>query len=306
MGRSGSAFPTALKWEAVAKAKAEKKYVIGNGSEGEPGVFKDGFILENYPQEVIAGIRTALDVIDNSSAYLYLRSDYYRKFDKKLVKGLPVSLFAKTGGYLAGEETAVCAAIEGEVIEPRIKPPYPGQSGLWGYPTLINNIETFYYVTKIVQGEYESKRFYSISGAVKNKGVYELPQSWSIQRVLAETGNLPRHKFFVQAGGGAMGEILLSHELDRQVKSPGAIIVFDAQTDAIALLKKIVDFFLEANCDKCTPCREGMYRIGQMVDSKKIDKNILDDILFVLEETSFCALGSGSVLPIKSLVKKLL
>ena len=151
LGRSGAAFPTALKWELVSKAKAKEKYIICNGSEGDPGAFKDGFILENYPQEVIAGIKIALEAIDNSSAYLYLRKDYYKKFDKKLIKGLDIKLFKKTGGYLAGEETSVCAAIEGERPEPRIKPPFPSESGLWGCPTLINNVETFYCVAKIAQ-----------------------------------------------------------------------------------------------------------------------------------------------------------
>ena len=309
LGRGGAAFPAALKWELVVQAKAEKKYIICNGAEGDPGVFKDGFILENYPQEVIAGIITALETIDNSSAYLYLRKDYYQKQKnklKKLIKGYPIEIVKKTGGYLAGEETAVCESIEGKRPEPRIKPPFPGESGLWGCPTLINNVETFYYVAQIVQGKYEKKRFYSISGAVKNKGVYELPLSWSIERILTETKNLPQGKFFLQVGGKAMGEILLSNELKRQVKGSGAIVVYDSQTNAMALLKEMIDFFLVANCDKCTPCREGIYRIGQMVKKGKIDKKALADIFFVLENTSFCALGRGSVLPLKSLINKLL
>lgn len=306
LGRSGSASPTVLKWEAVAKIKAKKKYIICNGSEGEPGVFKDGFILENYPQEVIAGMETALKTINNSFAYLYLRKDYYQKFNKKLIQGLPISLFEKTGGYLAGEATAVCEAIEGNAPEPRIKPPFLSESGLWGCPTLINNVETFYCVAKIIKGEYQNKRFYSISGAVKDPGVYELPLTWSIERILTETNNLPKTKFFIQAGGGAMGEILLSNELKRRVGGSGAIIVFDSKTDVMGLLKKMIEFFLIANCDKCTPCREGMYRLGQMVKKGEIDKKALADIFFVLKETSFCALGRGSVLPLKSLISKLL
>ena len=190
LGRGGASFPTSIKWKTVKKAKAKKKYIICNGAEGEPNLFKDGFILQNYPKEVIEGIKIALKTIDHSSAYIYLRKDYYRKFKRKLeklIKGLPITLFKKTGDYLAGEETSVFEAIEGERPEPRIKPPFPSQSGLWGYPTLINNVETFYCVAKIAKGKYKGTCFYSISGDIKNKGVYELPENYSISQILKET-----------------------------------------------------------------------------------------------------------------------
>ncbi|NQV00753.1 MAG: hypothetical protein HQ537_01335 [Parcubacteria group bacterium] len=317
LGRGGAGFPAGLKWEMVKSAKAEKKYIICNCSEGEPEVFKDGFILENYPKDIVNGIKIALETIDNSSAYIYLRKDYFDKFKSKLeelIKGLPITLFKKTGGYLSGEETTIFAAIEGKRQEPRIKPPFPPQKGLFGYPTLINNAETFYHIAKIAKDEYKKTCFYSISGEVENKGVYELPKDWPIEKILKETKNFPKFgpsadeaSFFVQAGGGVSGEILLPNELSQPVKWLRAIIVFNREkTDCFALMKKWVNFFLENNCDKCAPCREGVYRIAEILEKNKINKQLLNDIFFVLEETSFCALGRAVVVPFSSLIEKIL
>lgn len=310
LGRSGSGFPAGLKWEIVKNTKAKKRYIVVNGAEGEPGAFKDGYILEHYPDEIINGIKIALQTIDNSSAYIYLRKDYYKKFNKtlsKLIKGLPIDLFEKTGGYLAGEETVVCQAIEGEKLEPRIKPPFPAQQGLWGYPTLINNVETFYCVSKIAKNEYKDNRFYSISGDVKHKGVYELSERRTIQKILQETGNLPNFNFFIQAGGGASGKFLLPKELNQQVKGVGSIILYNRETtNVISLMKKLLDFFQKENCDKCVPCREGIFRINEMFERGNIDNKTLNDLFFVLEETSFCAFGKGAVNSLMSLYSKLL
>ncbi len=310
LGRSGSGFPTGLKWEMVRKAKAKKKYIICNVSEGEPDVFKDGFILENYLEEMMEGIKIALKTIDNSSAYIYLRKDYYEKFKKKLdalTRNLPITLFKKTGGYLAGEETVLLNAIEGKRLEPRMKPPYPVQFGLFGCPTLINNAETFYCVAKIAKNEFLGTRFYSISGEVKNKGVYDLPENWPIERVLEKTENLPAFDFFVQVGGGASGEILLPKELKQKAKGQGAIIVFNrAKTKPEFLLKKWAKFFLESGCGKCTPCREGVYRIAEMAQKENIDKKTIQDLFFVLEETSFCSFGKILVPPFRSLIEKIM
>ena len=309
-GRSGSGFPAGLKWEMVKKAKAEKKYVIANGAEGEPGSFKDEFVLKNHSDGLIEAIEIAMETIKADSAYLYLKKDYFKKFGEELKKNIgkkPIILFEKPGGYLAGEETCVCEAIEGRVPEPRIKPPFPSQVGLWGYPTLINNIETFFRVSQINRREYENKRFYSISGDVKKKGVYDLPENWTIKQILKETKNLPDFDFFAQAGGGAIGEILLPNELDRPVGGIGAIIVFNRQkTNIQSLMKKWVDFFLAENCDKCTPCREGVFRLSEMINKGIVDTEIFKDLSFVLTKTSFCPLGRSLIVPFDSALKKLL
>ena len=310
VGRSGSGFPTGLKWELVKKAKAKKKYIICNAAEGEPAVFKDTFILKNYPQEIIEGVGIALKTIDRSSAYIYLRKDNYVKFKKtleKLIKGLPIKLFKKTGGYIAGEESSVCEAIEGKMPEPRLKPPFVSEVGLWGYPTLVNNVETFYWVAKIVKNQYKRNRFYSISGDVKNKGVYELPEKWTIEKILKETKNYPNFKFFVKVDGGACGKILLPKELKCRASGPGAIIVFNLRkTNLFSLMREWAEFLHGGNCDKCVPCREGVYRILKMLDKGKINKKLLKDLFFVLEETSFCSLGKIIPKTFQGTIKKLL
>ncbi len=309
-GRGGGGFPTGKKWGIVKKAKGDKKYIVCNGSEGEPGVFKDRYILEKYPEEVIEGIKIALKTFPNSSAYIFLNKNYYKKFKtklKSLTKNLPITLFKKTGGYLSGEETVLLNEIQKETkYEPRLKPPYPTQSGLFNQPTLINNVETFYYIAQVAKDKYKQTRFYSISGDIPNKGVFELPISWSAQKILKETGNFPAHPFFVQTGGGAMGEVLLPKELNQKVEGAGAIIIYDKKkTDSFKLMEKWAKFFLKGNCDKCVPCREGVYRINEMVRTRKIDCKILSDLFFVMEQTSFCPLGKGATLPFKSLCNKL-
>lgn len=309
-GRGGAGFPTGIKWEMVKKQEAKKKYIICNGSEGEPGVFKDLYLLENYPEVVVEGIKIALETIDNSTAYFYLNKEYYKKFKIKLetlCKGLPVVIFEKHWGYLGGEETAACEVIEGKRPIVRKKPPFPGEAGLWGFPTLINNIETFYHIAKIMKGEYKNTKFFCISGAVKEKCVREFPADYTIRQVLEESGNFPDFDFFVQVGGGATGEILLPTELDQPVKGTAAIIVFDkAKTDLYELMQSWADFFMVENCDKCVPCREGAYRISEMIKTKKLDREFLDDLFFVLENTSFCTLGKSVAVPFRSLINKVL
>lgn len=308
-GRSGSGFSTALKWQIVKGTKAKKKYIIANGAEGEPGSFKDEFVLKNHGNRVVEAIEIAMKTIKAERGYLYLKKDYFEKFGEKLKGSIgekPIALFQKPGGYLAGEETSVCEAIEGKTPEPRIKPPFPTQSGLWGYPTLINNVETFFRISQISRGEYENKRFYSLSGDIKRKGVYDLPENWTIKRILKETGNLPDFDFFVQAGGGAIGEILLPDELNRSVGGIGALIVFNREkTNIQSLMKKWADFFLAENCDKCVPCREGVFRISEMINRGVIDPEIFKELALALTETSFCPLGRSLVVPFASALKKL-
>lgn len=310
LGRSGCCFPTALKWEAVKNQKSDKKYIICNGSEGEPGNYKDGYILKHYPEYVVDGIKIALKTIKKSSAYIYLNKNYYWKYGgnlKKLSRGLPIVIFKKKGGYLAGEETVACEVIEGRRFEPRERPPFVYQRGLWGYPTLVNNIETFYCVGKIAKKEYENERFYTITGAVKKPGVFKLNNDLTIKQILEETENYPGFDFFVQAGGGAMGEILLSDELGKQIEGAGSIIVFNRRkAKPLKLIKKWAEFFLKENCDKCVPCREGIFRIYEMSKAGKIDRGSMDDILFSMKETSFCPLGRNAYKPFKTLIDKVI
>jgi NADH:ubiquinone oxidoreductase subunit F (NADH-binding) len=303
-GRGGAGFPVYLKWESVLNAEGDKKYVICNGAEGELDVNKDKFILENYLNEVIDGINIALSFFNNSSAYIYLKDEYYDllkdKFDENIIP------FKEKGGYISGEETVLCNVIEGGVLRARKKPPFVSEKGLFNCPTLINNVETFYYVSKINKGEYNHERFYTVIGDIENPGVYELKDDDTIISILEKTNNIPNEDYYVQMGGGAIGEILLKEELDIPVKGMGFIRVISARTDPYSLMEKWSEFLMNGNCDRCTPCREGMYRIWEMSKKKELDFEKLDKIFEVLEKTSFCALGKGSPLAFRGLINKVI
>jgi NADH:ubiquinone oxidoreductase subunit F (NADH-binding) len=319
-GRGGAGFPTGIKWSAVAKALADKRilgeknvqaYVVCNGSEGEPNVSKDDFILENHPQEVVDGIKIAMETIGAKEAYFVLRHDLFDKYKNKLKKIIGksnIKLFKKTGGYLCGEESTMIEAIEGkERKEPRNKPPYPTEAGLWNCPTLVNNIETFYSVSLIAKDKYQHERFYTVSGDVKNPGVFYFPEYWPIEKVLHKTENFPEEDFFVQVGGGASGKIYAENELEQEVSGMGAIIVYlFSKTDIKQLMKKWIEFFYAENCGKCVPCREGVYRIREILEKEKINYEDMKEILFNLRESSFCPLGKTVAVPFESLIEKII
>ena len=312
-GRSGSGFPTGLKWSLVKKAKGKTKYVVCNASEGEPQVKKDYYILKKYPDEVINGIKIALKTLSAKQAYIYINKKYYEKLSKilkKLTKGLPIELFIKEPGYLRGEETTLLNVIEGKPPLPRIKPPFPTEKGLFGKPTLINNVETLYFVSKIINKEYCKTKFYSIAGDVKNIGVFELPLNLSIKKILTQTNNEPKFDFFVQSGGASCGEILLPNELTKPVTGLGSIIIYNKKkTDTLKLMKKWVKFFNKENCDKCVPCREGLYRVEEILNQgypSYENKKILNELFHAMEQTSLCPLGRIASTPFKSAIKKLL
>lgn len=310
LGRGGAAFPTYKKWQAVLDAPGAKKYIVANGSEGELNVHKDFFILKNHKEELVDGIKQALSCLSADQAFIYLNKKYYPRFKKpleKIIASAPIKVFEEKGGYLSGEETVVCQEIENKIARPRLRPPYPFQRGINNCPTLINNVETFYYVSKIAHNDYDHSRFYTISGDVKKPGVYQLPLDLSIKQVLEQINNYPQFDFFVQAGGGSSGEIFLPNELEREVGGSGAIIVYNRQkTDPYLLLYRWAKFFMEANCDKCTPCREGVYRLAEMVHKRMIDQAVLNELFFVMENTSFCALGKSVPGPFRSLIYKII
>jgi len=315
-GRGGASFAVHLKWQAVKDAHGQKTYIVCNGSEGELNVYKDKYILENHADEVINGIKIALQTFNNAQAIIYLNKKYYPKLNQKLKRlagKSPITIYRKTGEYIAGEETTLLEAIENKPHEPRIKPPYPAQKGLYGYPTLINNVETFYCISKIAKGQYKGEKFYSIVGDVRHPGTYVFPETATIKEIINRTHNWPKHglfmrseNFFVQAGGGATGEILLPKELGTHIKGVGSIIIYDRKkTDPYKLMETWADFFVKGNCDKCVPCREGSYRILEMIKHRKIDKQKLEELYFSLEQTSFCPLGKSIPTAFRSLIQKL-
>ena len=312
-GRGGAGFPAWQKWQMVKDARGEKKYVVCNVSEGEPAVSKDIFILENWPEIAVEGIDLAMAAIGADKGYLYLRKDYFDKYKDKLagiIGEKQIEIVREPGGYLGGEETALLESIEGKRCEPRIKPPFPPQAGLFGCPTLINNLETLYFAAKINRGEYDNTRFYSISGDIVGEGVYELPESWPIRRILETTGNSPQNGFFIQAGGGASGTILLENKLDAPLTGAGSIVVYDfAKTDPRELGLRWAEFFIKENCGKCVPCREGVYRLREIFSKEHLDSVDIGrarDIVKLLAAASFCPFGKGVANSFGGLILKLL
>jgi len=311
VGRGGACFPVEKKWAAVKNATGDKKYVVCNAAEGEPGVSKDGYILEHHADRVIDGMKIAIDFFNAEKGYLYINHAYHKKLKKKLTaltKNLPIEIFVKplNAGYIGGEESAALNAITGKRIEPRLKPPFPTTQGLWNCPTLVNNVETFYNVSLVNAGEYANKRFYSISGDCLNEGVYELPENLTIEKILKQTKNYPKFSFFVQVGGNASGEAFNSRQLKRPVLGAGSITVYSlAKNNFKTMVKYWLNFYLDESCGQCTTCREGVYRLRDAMLAEKIDWVLVNQLLENLSDASFCALGAAVPVPIKSLLKNI-
>lgn len=309
VGRGGACFSTAKKWSAVRNAVGDKKYAVCNAAEGEPGVSKDGYILENFGDKVIDGLKLAIDFLKAEKAFIYLNYAYNKKLGKKikkLINGAPIEIFVKpiSAGYIGGEESAVLNAIEGRRIEPRLKPPFPTAAGLWNSPTLINNVETFYNVSLVNAGEFKNKRFYTITGDCPNEGVYELADDLTIEKILKQTKNYPKFKFFVQVGGNASGEVFNAKQLKRPASGAGSIAVYSlVKNNFKKAVKNWLDFYLNESCGQCTACREGVYRLREALLMEKIDRLMVNDLLENLSDSSFCALGSAITTPIRSLMQ---
>jgi len=335
-GRGGAGFPTWKKIEMVDLAEGNRKFVICNGSEGEPGVHKDEYILENYPERVVDGVRIAMTYLKysqkgkriNVKGYLYLNTHLYRKYGqilRAIIHNDDIEIFHKPekAGYIGGEESALLNIMEGKVAEPRLRPPFPVTNGLWDYPTLINNVETFYDISLVMHNQYEGKRFYTINGDVRNKGVYSFPANWTINQVLIQVNNHlldldkngHKYDFFVQVGGDASGEILNNSQLNRVASGSASITVHSLiKHKPIKLLKKWVNFFFSESCGQCVPCREGTYRLNEFLKKKEIasasslqvDWQLFFVILNSTKESSLCGLGGSVHVPIYSYIENVL
>ena len=309
VGRGGANFPTATKWETVKNTRGDKKYVICNASEGEPGVRKDLFILENHADKVINGMKIAMEFISAEKGYIYLNPKYYFKLSrklKKLIKGTGIEVFKKDhmAGYAGGEESAAVNHIEGERVEPRLKPPFIATIGLWNYPTIVNNVETFYNVSLVAVDKYEKKRFVTISGDCPNEGVFYFDETLPIEKILHETSNYPKFKFFVQIGGDASGVVLNEMQLNQPVSGAGSITIYSlTKHNPLDLMRRWAYFFSNESCGQCTPCREGTYRLKEMLKRKNIDWQLVAEIINSLDESSFCGLGGAVPMPFRSYVK---
>jgi NADH:ubiquinone oxidoreductase subunit F (NADH-binding) len=305
IGRGCNSFPTAKKWQLVLAAKVKDKYVICNCSESEPGFFKDEFILDSYPERVLDGVKLAMQTLKASKGFIYLNPRYYNRLHHKiqvLIGDDKIEVFSKPADdYVGGEETALINLMEGKREEPRLRPPFVTTQGFLGQPTLVNNCETFYTVSLINEGKYNHQRFFCISGDNTPRGVFVLPEKLNIQQALIQTGHYPNFPFFIQLGGAAAGTCLRQNQLENYtLERYAGLVVHSLDKDEKELIGYWLNFFANESCGKCVPCREGTYRLLEMYNSKKYDPQLFADIIYSMQNTSFCSLGKMATSAISS------
>ena len=349
-GMGGAGFPTGLKWKLVAGEATRPKYVICNADESEPGTFKDREILAQLPHLVIEGMLLAGLTIGSEKGIVYLRHEYEQEgerlqaaIDDARRSGIlgdsvcgtqhkfDIEIFISPGGYILGEETALLEALEDKRGEPRNKPPYPGTAGLWGKPTLINNVESFAFATAIIhhgprwwqeQGkdEFHGLKFTSISGDVQNPGVYEVPCGTTVRELVELAGGSVGE---VQAflPGGASSKFLGADTLDTPLDfdamkaagsmlGTGAVIVMNDQRNLFELASNLVSFFRNESCGKCVPCRLGSDYAVQMLERTIAGEQIpsleseLIELNATMEQTSICGLGQVALAPVISMLER--
>lgn len=350
-GMGGAGFPTGRKWELVAGESAEPKYVICNADESEPGTFKDRVILETLPHLVLEGMLLAGLTVGAERGIVYIRHEYEperialeAEIEKARRTGalgenaagsgrrFDVEVFVSPGGYILGEETALLEALEDKRGEPRNKPPYPGTHGLWGQPTLINNVETFALATAIVHhgvdwwreqgsGDFTGLKFVSVSGDVEQPGVLEVPFGITVAELIERAGGMKggrRLKAFLP--GGASSNFLTADHADvpldfeamqkaGSMLGTGAVIVLDETRDLFALATNLVRFFRNESCGKCVPCRVGSEKAVDLLEGvarkerETLELAVLPELGETLEQTSICGLGQVALNPILSMLK---
>ncbi|HOJ60304.1 MAG TPA: NADH-quinone oxidoreductase subunit NuoF [bacterium] len=351
-GRGGAGYPTGLKWSTVAKAVGAKKYVVCNGDEGDPGAFMDRSVLESDPHRVLEGMIIAAYAVGAQEGYVYVRAEYPLAI-KRLrnairqaqrlgllgnnILGTPfhfhVDVRLGAGAFVCGEETALLASIEGLRGSPRPRPPYPAQYGLWGCPTLINNVETFANIAPIIRkgsawfagiGTEKSKgtKVFALAGQVKHTGLIEVPMGTTLREIVFEIGGgIPEGKQFkaIQTGGpsgGCIPEKYLDMPVDYDslselgsIMGSGGMIVIDETSSMVDVAKYFMEFCVSESCGKCVPCRVGtdqMHRLLEKIAKQKATRNdlaLLEDLCDLVKKTSLCGLGQTAPNPVLSTLR---
>ena len=336
-GLGGAGFPAGRKWRIVKDQVAPKLMAV-NIDEGEPGTFKDRTYLERDPHRFLEGLLIAANVVGIDACYIYLRDEYHgcrEMLEAELAKlkanppfKLPtIELRRGAGAYICGEESAMIESIEGKRGEPRMRPPYIAQVGLFGRPTLEHNFETLYWVRDIVQrgpewfssfGRHDRKglRSFSVSGRVNKPGVKLAPAGITIQELIDEYcgGMQDGHKFYGYLPGGASGGILPATmnaiPLDFDTLQPygcfigsAAVMVFGDKDKARDMALNVMHFFEHESCGQCTPCRVGTGKAAQLMQAKSWDQNTLEDLATVMVDASICGLGQAAPNPIRCIHK---
>ena len=351
-GRGGGGFPTGRKWALTAPNKAPQKYVVCNADEGDPGAFMDRSVLEGDPHCLVEAMTIAGYAIGATQGYVYVRAEYpiavarlqiaidqareYGLLGKNIFgSGFDFDLHIRlgAGAFVCGEETALMTSIEGNRGEPRPRPPYPAVKGLFGMPTVENNVETFANVPQIIlrgaewfasMGTERSKgtKVFALGGKIKNTGLVEIPMGTTLREIIHEIGGgIPNGKQFKAAqtggpSGGCIPASLIDTEVDYDnltaigcMMGSGGLIVMDEDTCMVDMAKFFLEFTVDESCGKCTPCRVGTQRLLEMLDKITSGKGTLEDIdelerlCYYIKENSLCGLGQTAPNPVLSTLK---
>ncbi len=335
-GLGGAGFPTGRKWGFV-RAAPKPRLMAVNADEGEPGTFKDRFYLERAPHRFLEGMLIAAWAVEADAVYIYLRDEYpaareilLREIAKVEAAGLTahtkIILRRGAGAYICGEESAMIESIEGKRGLPRHRPPYVAQVGIFDRPTLVNNVETLYWIPEILskgadwfasQGKNGAKglRSYSVSGRIKKPGVQLVPAGTTARELIELCGGmLDGHHFKGYLPGGASGGILPAHMSDipldfGQLEQHGcfvgshAVVILSDRDDVKAVALNLMKFFEDESCGQCTPCRNGTEKAVKLMSAGTWDVELLEDLAEVMAEASICGLGQAAPNPLRSVVK---
>lgn len=347
-GRGGAGFPTGLKWGFVPKDPALSKYIVCNCDESEPGTFKDRLIIEKDPHQLIEGMILASYAIGAKLAFIYCRGEYHQglKILRQAVEqakaqhflgeplfgsdfALEIVVHPGAGAYIAGEETAQLNSLEGYRATPRLKPPFPAVSGLYGKPTVVNNVETLCNVVHIVNRGVEwfqsigkpknrGTKIFQVSGHVQKPGCFEFPLGVTLREVLDAAGGITAGRQFKACyPGGSSCSVLTARDIDismdfetlmarKSALGTASIIVMDDSADMVKVAHRLMQFYQHESCGKCTPCREGTRWVTQMlariINGKGTfgDLKVIQDVCRSMETLSFCPLAMGAAPPIAS------
>jgi NADH:ubiquinone oxidoreductase subunit F (NADH-binding) len=320
VGRGGAGFPIHLKWLRLKELGKPVGYVVCNASEGELNVHKDAHILEHFPEMVIDGMVAAMQFLDTKQAYFNIKRPYFERFGEILKtltdqvsheKGFTFHYFIEEPSYIGGESGAMLNAIEGKRTQPRLSPPSPSIIGIHGHPVLVNNVETFYDVARVISNTFEPTRFITLVGPIPNPGVYNLNRDLTVEQALIETNNVPHFDYFIQVGGSASGEVINRQQAaTHKLTGCGSVEVFGQDAVDYDVLKRWFDFYALESCGKCGPCREGTYVLKHKLDNLQPGEELpwedIRSICQTLKTTSFCDLGKSLPIPVESYMKNIL
>lgn len=351
-GRGGAGYPTGLKWETVYKYVNDQKYVICNGDEGDPGAFMDRSVLEGNPHRVLEGMAIAGYAIGANKGYAYIRGEYplaIKRFELAIKQAKKMGLLGTNilgtsfsfdievrigaGAFVCGEETALIASIEGKRGTPRPRPPFPAESGLWGKPTLINNVETFAAISPIINngGEWYSDigtpksagtKVFALAGKINYAGLIEVPMGTTLREIVYDIGGGIQHgeEFKAAQTGGPSGGCIPAGHLDVKmdyeslvglgsIMGSGGLIIMDKSSDMVDVARYFMEFCMDESCGKCVPCRVGtrmMHDLLQKICDNKatqIDLDRLEELAIYVKETSLCGLGGSAPNPLLSTLR---